>query len=312
MKIGRLEKVDLRTLWKKEDRDFTPWLANAENIKLLGEAIGLDLQVINQEESVGSFRADILCKDNLSDNFIVIENQLERTDHNHLGQLITYAAGLDASTIIWISPQFTEEHRAALDLLNNITDKSFQCFGIEIGLYRIGNSDPAPQFNIVSKPNNWTKQVKKTAETGELSGTKLFQMEYWQGLKNYMEEHKSSVKLRTPKAQNWSDISIGKSDIWVSAAVYSKRRTIEVWLVMRGEQSKQNFDSLYSLGYNESLIKIDPKINWDRMDTMTQCAVILKKDADYTDKGDWNNQFQWFKENLEKYVKFFKPLMAKV
>lgn len=312
MNIGRLEKVDLRTLWKKEDRDFTPWLAQEENIKLLSAAIGFDLQVIKQEESVGSFRADILCKDNLSDNYIVIENQLERTDHNHLGQLITYAAGLDASTIIWISPMFTEEHRAALDLLNNITDKSFQCFGIEIGLYKIGNSDPAPQFNIVSKPNNWSKQAKKTAETGELSGTQLFQMEYWQGLKDFMEARSSPVKMRNPKPQNWSDISIGKSDIWVSAAVYSKRRTIEVWLVMRGEQSKQNFDSLYSLGYNESLIKIDPNINWDRMDTMTQCAVILKKDADYTDKGDWNNQFQWLKDNLEKYIKFFKPLMAKV
>jgi len=312
MKIGRLEKVDLRTLWKKEYRDFTPWLAQEENIKILSDAIGLDLQVINQEESVGSFRADILCKDNLSDNFIVIENQLERTDHNHLGQLITYAAGLDANTIIWISPKFTEEHRAALDLLNNITDKSFQCFGIEIGLYRIGNSDPAPQFNIVSKPNNWTKQVKKTAETGELSSTKLFQMEYWQGLKDYMEGRSSPVKMRNPKPQNWSDISIGRSDIWVSAAVYSKRNTIEVWLVMRGKQSKQNFDSLYSLGYNESLTKIDQSINWDRMDDMTQCAVILRKDADYTEKGDWNNQFLWFKDNLEKYIKFFKPLMAKI
>jgi len=299
-------------LWKNEARDFTPWLAQQENIQLLGEALGFDLEVVSQEENVGSFKADILCRDSFRDTYIVIENQLERTDHSHLGQVITYAAGLDANSIIWISSQFTEEHRAALDLLNRITDDSFQIFGIEIQLYKIGDSDPAPQFNIVSKPNNWSKQAKKTTQSGEFSGTQLFQMEYWQGLKDFMEARSSPVKMRNPKPQNWSDISIGKSDIWVSAAVYSKRRTIEVWLVMRGKQSKQNFDSLYSLGYNESLIKIDPNINWDRMDTMTQCAVILKKDTDYTDKGDWNNQFKWFKDNLEKYIKFFKPLMARI
>lgn len=312
MKIGRLEKVDLRSLWKKEDKDFTPWLAQEENIRLLGEAISIDLEVINQEESVGSFRADILCKDAFSDNYIVIENQLERTDHNHLGQLITYAAGLNASTIIWISPNFTEEHRAALDMLNNITDESFQCFGIEIGLYRIGDSDPAPMFNVVSKPNNWSKQAKKTAESSELSGTQLFQMEYWQALKNFMEEHKSSVKMRNPKAQNWSDISIGKSDVWISAAVYSKSTTIEIWLVMRGEQAKQNFDKLYEIAYDDSLTQIDKGIDWNRMDDKIQSAVILRKDADYTNRPDWNNQFQWLKENLEKYVKFFKPLLTKI
>lgn len=312
MKIGRLEKVDLRTLWKKEDRDFTPWLAQEENIKLLGEAIGFDLQVINQEENVGSYRADILCKDNLSADYIVIENQLEKTDHNHLGQLITYAAGLNATTIIWLSPNFTEEHRAALDMLNNITDESFQCFGIEIELYRIGNSEPAPLFNVISKPNNWSKQVRKAAFQSELSDTQLFQMEYWQSLKNFLEEHQSFVRMRNPRAQNWSDISIGKSDICVSAAVYSKSKTIEVWLVVEGEQSKENFDKLYELGYKDSLIEIDKNILWDRMEKNKRCAVISRKEADYINKADWDNQFKWFKENLEKFVRFFKPLLPKI
>ena len=312
IRTGRLNKVNLRMLWKNEARDFTPWLAQQENIQLLGEALGFDLEVVSQEENVGSFKADILCRDSFRDTYIVIENQLERTDHSHLGQVITYAAGLDANTIIWISSQFTEEHRAALDLLNRITDDSFQIFGIEIQLYKIGDSDPAPQFNIVSKPNNWSKQAKKTTQSGELSGTKLFQMEYWQGLKDFMETRKSPVRMRNPKPQNWSDISIGKSDVWVSAAVYSKTNTIEVWLVMRGKQAKENFDKLYTIGYDESITQIDPKINWDRMDDKTQCAVILRKDAIYTDKSDWNSQFQWFKDNLEKYIKFFKPLMARI
>jgi RecB family endonuclease NucS len=132
MKLGRLEKVELRSFWKKEDRDFTPWLAQDENIQLLSETIGIELEVQSQEEGVGPFRADILCMDMANNHFVLIENQLEKTDHTHLGQLMTYAAGLDAVSIIWIAQKFTEEHRAALDWLNRITDSTFNFFGIEI------------------------------------------------------------------------------------------------------------------------------------------------------------------------------------
>lgn len=113
--LGRLEKVELREVWKTEASDFTPWLAQEQNIELLGETIGIDLEVEAQEKNVGPFRADILCKDTLTDNWVLIENQLERTDHTHLGQLLTYAAGLNAVTIVWIAERFTDEHRATLD-----------------------------------------------------------------------------------------------------------------------------------------------------------------------------------------------------
>ena len=128
MEIGRLEKLDLRTLWRKESTEFTPWLAKEENIQLLSKTIGIELEVQNQEASVGPFRADILCKDAINDHFVLIENQLEKTDHIHLGQLMTYAAGLEAVTIIWIAQKFTEEHRAALDWLNRITDVHLYIF----------------------------------------------------------------------------------------------------------------------------------------------------------------------------------------
>ena len=127
-----------------------------------------------------------------------------------------------------------------------------------------------------------------------------------------MEEHKGSVKMRNPLPHNWSDISIGKSDIYVSAAVYSKTKTIEIWLVLVGKDAKNNFDKLYELAYKDSLISIDKNIIWDRMEGRIRCAVILRKQADHTNKPDWNNQFQWFKENLEKFVKFFKPLLTKI
>jgi len=177
MKFGRLEKVELRDFWYKEDKDFTPWLAKPENIEILSEAIGIELEVQSQEQNVGPFRADILCFDINDNHYILIENQLEKTDHTHLGQLMTYAAGLDAITIIWISPRFTEEHRAALDWLNRITDETFRFFGIEIELYRIGDSFPAPMFNVVSKPNDWSKNVKKTASNLTLNDAGILRHE---------------------------------------------------------------------------------------------------------------------------------------
>ena len=147
-KLGRLERIDLREIWRTEAYDFTPWLAQSENIEILGDALGLDLEVEAQERNVGPFRADILCKDLDDNSWVLIENQLERTDHNHLGQLLTYGAGLNTVTIIWIAEKFTDEHRAALDWLNDITDDSFNFFGLEVELWRIGESAPAPKFNI--------------------------------------------------------------------------------------------------------------------------------------------------------------------
>lgn len=153
--LGRLEKVDLRTYWKSESHDFTPWLASPQNIQLLAEAIGLELEVEAQEKGVGPF-SDILCKDTTTNDWVLIENQLEPTDHTHLGQLLTYAAGLQATTIVWVSERFTSEHRAALDWLNEITEEKFAFFGIEVELWRIGDSVPAPKLNSTSSASQMT------------------------------------------------------------------------------------------------------------------------------------------------------------
>ncbi len=179
--FGQLVQVKLRDGWLNEASDFTPWLAAEENIHLLGQAIGMELQVEAQEQQVGPFRADILCKNN-EDHWVLIENQLERTDHTHLGQLLTYAAGLQAVTIVWIAQCFTEEHRAALDWLNEITDERFNFFGLEIELWRIGESPIAPKFNVVCKPNDWSKMVTAGATrvaNEALTEKKRLQLEFW-------------------------------------------------------------------------------------------------------------------------------------
>jgi len=157
MNLGRLAKVELRDVWKNEAQDFTPWLAEEDNLALLGDTIGLDLELEAVEKGVGPFSADIVCKETANNTNVLIENQIERTDHTHLGQIMTYAAGLNAVTIVWVAKRFTDEHRAALDWLNEITNEDITFFGLEVEVWRIGDSAKAPKFNVVSKPNEWTK-----------------------------------------------------------------------------------------------------------------------------------------------------------
>jgi hypothetical protein len=311
MKLGRIEKIDLRSYWKREASDFTPWLAQEENIQLLGETIGIDLEVQSQEESVGPFSADILCKDTFNDHYVLIENQLERTDHTHLGQLMTYAAGLEAVTIIWIAQKFTDEHRAALDWLNRITDDTFNFFGIEIELVRIGDSVPAPIFNLVSKPNNWSKQIKQSAGHN-ITDTKLLQMEYFQALKVYLEERKSSFKIQKPAPQHWTNISIGKSNLYLSATVNSRDKSINIWFNIQTANAKETFDKLYEIAFQDSLKAISSNLVWDRLENRKMSGVTLKTSGDFTDRTDWNNQFEWFKVNIERFIAFFKPIITKL
>ncbi len=312
MKLGRIEKVELRNFWKKEDRDFTPWLAQEENIQLLSETIGIELEVQSQEEGVGPFRADILCMDTANNHFVLIENQLEKTDHTHLGQLMTYAAGLDAVSIIWIAQKFTEEHRAALDWLNRITDSTFNFFGIEIELFKIGDSAMAPMFNLVSKPNDWSKSVKKSAAAQNLTDTKLLQQEYFQALKEYMERNKSFVKMQNALPQHWTNIAIGKSNYTLSANVNSRDNSLNIWLNIQVENAKEAFDKLYELAFENSLDEISNSLEWNRMEGRKMSAVTLKTDGDFSNKKDWERQFTWFKENLEKFTRFFKPLVREL
>ncbi len=181
MNLGRLEKItDLRDVWKTEAQDFTPWLATEGNLALLGDTVGLDLECEAVEKDVGPFRADILCRETGSNSLVLIENQVERTDHIHLGQLLTYAAGLNTVTIVWIAKRFTDEHRAAFDWLNEITGDEISFFGLEIELWRIGDSPIAPKFNVVSKPNEWTMETLEKLRTGFGSKIKSIDPGDWQ------------------------------------------------------------------------------------------------------------------------------------
>ena len=246
--LGRLENTEIKGYWENEARDFTPWLADEQNIGLLGETIRLELEVRSQEQSVGPFRADIVCVDTVSGRTVLIENQLERTDHSHLGQLLTYAAGLDAIVIVWIAQRFTDEHRAAVDWLNRITDDSVSFFGLEIELWRIGNSPPAPKFNMVAKPNEWTKPLPQPG----LTDTQRLYREYWTALREHLEASRSSIRMGKPQPQTWMTFPVGRNYFYLTAAISKTKKSIAIYLVIYGSDRLAHF---HLLQRQESKIK---------------------------------------------------------
>src|SRR5258708_17196362 len=238
--LGRLSRVELREIWSSEAADFTPWLGRPDNLAVLAETLGLDLELEAQEKAVGPFRADLLCKKDIGSGgaWVLIENQLERTDHLHLGQLLTYASGLEAVTIVWIAATFTEEHRATLDWLNKITDESFSFFGLEVELWKIENSIVAPKFNVVSKPNDWSRSVGQGARSlddPEVSETRAMQRECCTALNYALTKVAEPVSVhRKAQPQSWMSYPIGRSSFNLGAVMVRPENRIRAYVVGKG------------------------------------------------------------------------------
>lgn len=306
--LGRLKKVDLRDVWSKEAGDFTPWLALEENLSLIGETIGLELELEAQEKNVGPFRADLLCKDTATDSWVLIENQLERTDHTHLGQLLTYAAGLNAVTIVWVASRFAEDHRAALDWLNEVTGSNINFFGLEIELWKIGDSPVAPKFNVSSKPNDWTKSAggQGPGPSTPLTDTKLLQQDYWTALREYMVENESVVKPTKPGAQHWMTLAIGRSHFQLQTFANVKEGRIALGLTMTGPDAKPHFHMLFQ-ERQQIEAEFGEKLEWLELPERKESRIMLHdKQADPNDRDDWPAQHAWLSEKLERFDAVFR------
>ena len=307
--MGRLEPVDLRSVWQSEPGDFTPWLARDSNIKLLGDTIGIDLEVEAQEKDVGRFQADILCKDMAAtDHWVLIENQLERTDHTHLGQLLTYAAGLDAVTIVWIAASFTDEHRAALDWLNEKISEKIQFFGIEIELWRIAESPTAPKFSIVSKPNDWTKPsggVRNRFSPSGLSDIRKMQLEYWQDFSALLKKANGRVRPRKPLPQHWQTFAIGRSNFLPYTTINDKNSRIGIHLILQGPDAKAHYSLLHAQkGAIES--EASEKLEWRMLPDNKESQINLyRHDSDPSDHDSWEEQHRWLLDKLNLFHSIF-------
>ena len=304
--LGRLKKIPVRQIWLNEAQDFSPWLAREENFQLLGEVLGLELELEAQEKNVGPFRADLLFRETLEGSFVLVENQLERTDHTHLGQLLTYAAGLKTVTIVWIAVQFTEEHRATLDWLNDITGEQFRFFGLELELWKIGDSEAAPKFNIVSKPNNWSRAMRDASQQlglQNLNESQQKKLQFWTEFKVYVEQN-SDLRPQSPRVQRHMNFSLGNSAFHLSTGFRAKEKTAAVALYIKGPNAKSLYE-LLKQDKEEIEKALGTELLWKENPT-TAGVDIERANFDYLDETHWQSYFRWMLDKLTVWDKFFR------
>ncbi len=307
--LSRLEKVELNDVWENEPQHFTPWLAEEENLTFLGETLGMALEVEGVEISGEGFRADILCK-NEDGSRVLIENQLHETDHKHLGQILTYVAGLNAQTVIWIAKKFCNEHRAALDKLNEMTaDKGFQFFGIEIKVWQIGDSDRAPQFEVVSSPNDWSRTVIQDSEReiiSDLSEIQLLYKKFWSEFGKHLIEKNSMLRKPKPQPIARMVFGVGKSGFGIYAILSTKNKQIRIQFTIRGHNTKAYFHLLQEQR-KEINSAFGENLEWAERPELEESQVYLVKDnTDLTDESDWKNQHEWLTSKLELFDNIFR------
>lgn len=296
---GRLERVDLREVWLREAEGFTPWLAQPDNLELLGETLGLSLEIEAVEKALGSFRADIVCREE-DGAHVLIENQLERTDHDHLGKLLTYAASLEAVTVVWLAGTFREEHRAVLDWLNRITPEDYRFFGVEIEVWRIGDSPEAPKFNVVSTPNDWSRSVAATVGDTRLSEGSLRRIEYWNSLHAVLDARNGRVRgNRKPQPEGWMSYSIGRTGFRLAAAMNTRERLLRAELYIQGERADERLRGLEA-HRDEIERELGYGLEWgDQSSTARDRRIACYlRDADPEDASDWPRQHEWLATHL--------------
>jgi hypothetical protein len=302
VKLSKLEKVNLREVWKHEALDFTNWLAKPENLEALSDEIGIDISLIQTEASVGNFNVDILAEEENTGRKIVIENQLEPTNHDHLGKIITYASGFDAEIIVWIVKSVRDEHKQAVDWLNEHTDQKVNIFVIQMEVWRIGDSPYAPKFQVIAKPNDWAKAVKKAANQSELSDLKLLQLEFWTKFKEYVQENGGEIKLRKAYPQHWYDISFGFSNAHIALTINSKssQMACEIYI----PESKQLFTCLAS---KREVIEseLSEKLLWEELPEKKASRIKLVRKGELSKQSEWEQYHSWMLEKVKHFQKVF-------
>lgn len=308
--LGRLSRVEHRDVWQSEPRDFTPWLALEENLELLSDALGLQLELQAVEQDVGPFRADILCRDALTQTLVLVENQLERTDHLHLGQLVTYAVGLEAAIVVWIAGAFTEDYRAAIDWLNRITVDNFHFFALEVELWRIGTSHPAPKFNVIAKPNAWSQSVEVAAKEvtrGASPERRQIRQEYWRELILLLDSRNAALRAKSAPESYEMYFAIGRAGFAISAQAGFRDGWIAVQVIARDDPTKVCFRQL--LKDRENVEKeLGFSLDWQlRPEFRSSVIEVRRTDVDPLSRSDWPSQHAWLADKLQALDRVFRP-----
>jgi hypothetical protein len=308
MELSKLTKLPLRTIWKHEALDFTNWLAKEENLELLSDTIGVSLINAQTEVGVGQFHVDILAEDE-NGHKVVIENQIEPTNHDHLGKLITYASGLNAEVVVWIVSRAREEHEQAINWLNENTTETANFFLIEIEAWKIGDSLPAPRFNIISKPNDWAKTVKQSGSGSTVSDLKLKQQSFFEQVREYGEEKAKHIRSwRKASPQHWYDISIRSSLAHLSLTVNSREQQVAVELYI--PDNNELFSKLHE---SKDAIeeRLGLKLIWQELPNKKASRIMIIHEGNFLDEEERPNIIQWLVEMADNFSRVFPKYFQK-
>jgi len=297
IKMGKLVEVDIRKLWGHEQYDFSNWLADKENLELLNETIGLTLSEVEKEVYVGAYRCDLVGKDEVTGEKVIIENQLEASNHDHLGKIITYASGLDANVI----KEAREEHRSAIEWLNNNTATNINFFLIEVHAYQIGDSLYAPKFEVVEKPNGFIKNAKTQSGSGEYNRSQSERLEFWNRFNEIVAERGKPFNVRKASTDHWYDIAIGVSGCHVALNLVNKDSCVVIELYINDD--KELFDHL-ELSRTEIESKLGLKLDWQRLDDKKASRIMYRLPGLNFD--DHSNYDYLMNEMIDKAVLFVK------
>ena len=312
MNLGRIRSVNPRDVWSAEDRNFTPWLA--ENIELLADALKIKIEPEPRTEvQIGSFKADIIAKREGSESQILVENQLEETDHSHLGQLITYASGMDIETVVWIAPQFREEHRAAIDWLNSISESRVNFFGLQVEVLQIDESARAPRLNIVCRPNDWARQVRVI--TGPEEPQRYVRRRaYWASFLSKLSAEGGKLSGdREPTAYGWLGFGIGKAGVQLVA--YCRKDSARIVLELQRSEDQPEIAEGWFRALEEQREHVESELGfqlgWDVAEGLRTCRIL----HEWTDSPGWRDDAQWDERHvvmarkLSRIHEVFAPLV---
>ncbi len=307
--LGRLEAIDPTTLWTGGREAFIAWLAEADNLDLLIDALGMDLEVEAADRVVGPLTADLICRDTADDSRVLIETQLCKTDNDYLGRLISYAAGLDAGKIVWIAERFRDEHRAALDWLNRLASSRLSFYGLELQVFRVNGSLAAPRFHLLASPNHWTRKARsgvRAIETGEISESRRLQQDYWSALMDHLRDRGGPIRPSgKPAPRSWAGFRIGRSGVRLSVVQQRREQSLRVEIALSGDEAAQTFlmlqqerpDIEATVGY---------PLDWEtQAQDRSHRISVTAKGAALENRTDWARQHQWLAERLEEFYRAF-------
>ena len=299
--FGKLLKADVRKFWPNEEHDFTPWLVKPGNLERLGEAIGLDLEFEEAEKACGPYSCDILCKESGSDRYVIIENQFGKTNHDHLGKLITYASALDAGTVVWISENFTDEHQRALDWLNDHTTEDVSFYAVALELWQIDESKPAVRFNVVSRPTVTPIVIDTT-----LSDTRKQQLEFWTAVRNELLAKHVLALTQAPKPRYWFNVAIGRANMHIENIANINNDRIGVRLFIRNKAAELVLAHLRS--QREQIEQeLGESLDWNPFPNKRDKVIGVYREADLDKQEKWAEYVAWMVNRIQRFREVFGP-----